>query len=149
MYHLIKFDQDWLKKATFLCILILYKSVLSPSKWAPFEPIQARQRLIQFSIWVMPRQIYNQIFDCSEICFPCSIDDKFNIQYDIYIFRDIHINCVKNLSMDCRQIVICSKQNMIGSVIRPRRPACAPPNSPAREIEYYRSYLIKYLTDHF
>ena len=61
----------------------------------------------------------------------------------------IHINCVKNLSKDYRQTVTCSKQNMFGSVIRPRRPARALSSSPAREIEYYKSYLIKYSTVHF
>ena len=61
----------------------------------------------------------------------------------------IHINCVKNLSKDCRQTVTCSKQNMHGSVIRPCRPARAPPSLPTREIEYYKSYLIKYSTVHF
>ena len=58
----------------------------------------------------------------------------------------IHINCVKNLLNDSRRTVTCSKQNMLGSVIRPTR---APPSSPAREIEYYKSYLIKYSTVHF
>ena len=61
----------------------------------------------------------------------------------------IHINCVKNLSKDHRQTVTCSKQKMLGSGIRPRRPARAPPSSPAREIEYYKSYLIKYSIVHF
>ena len=45
----------------------------------------------------------------------------------------IHINCVKNLSKDYRQTVTCSKQNMLGSVIRPRRSALTPPSSQARE----------------
>ena len=52
----------------------------------------------------------------------------------------IHINCIKNLSKDYRQTVTCSKQNMLGSVIRPRRPARAPPSSPVREIKYYKPY---------
>ena len=154
-------------------------------------------------IWVIPRQIYNNIFDCAENFFPRSIDDKqdtyffFNmifIFFEISIFnfsvpKDsfssnasqiahfsynglefqgemcnrvmqlpifelnkvflgsiiisstlIHINCVKNLSKDCRQTVTCSKQNMLGSVIRQRRSSRAPPSSPVREIEYYISY---------
>ena len=67
-----------------------------------------------------------------------------------YYFLDlIHINCVKNLSKYCRQTVTCSKQNMLGSVIHPHRPARARLSSPAREIEYYKSYLIKYSTVHF
>ena len=49
----------------------------------------------------------------------------------------IYINCVKNLSKYYRQTVTCSKQNMLGSVIRPRRPVRARLSSPAREIEYY------------
>ena len=61
----------------------------------------------------------------------------------------IHINCVKNLSKDYRQTVTCSKQNILGSVIRQRRPARPPSSSPTREIEYYKSYLIKYSTVHF
>ena len=35
-----------------------------------------------------------------------------------------------------------------GPVLRPRRPARVPTSSPAREIEYHESYLIKYLTVH-
>ena len=31
---------------------------------------------IYSNIWVIPFQIYNKIFDCTEICFPRSIDDK-------------------------------------------------------------------------
>ena len=58
----------------------------------------------------------------------------------------IHINCVKNPLKDCRQTVTCSKQNMLGSVIRQSR---ALPGATAREIEYYKLYLIKYSTIHF
>ena len=73
---------------------------------------------------------------------------KFLLE-SIIISTLIHINCVRNLLKDYRQTVTCSKQNMLGSVIRPRRPARTPPSLPAREIEYYKLYLIKYSTGHF
>ena len=39
------------------------------------EKIQVTNKLIYY-IWVIPRQIYKQIFDCAENFFPRSIDDK-------------------------------------------------------------------------
>ena len=58
--------------------------------------------------------------------------NKVLLESIIISSTSIHINCVKNLSKDYRQTVTCSRQNMLGSVIRPRRSALAPPSSPAR-----------------